>query len=251
MLTITHLSKTYSGGKKSLTDVSLTAQPGEVTAIIGPSGAGKTTLLRSINQLITDDAGEIVFDQKELRGLNHHQLRQVRSQIGMIFQNYNLIESLTVIENVLHGSLARKSTIAGVLSLYTQAEKAEAMQILGEVGLQDFAYKYCSELSGGQKQRVGIARSLMQHPKMMLCDEPIASLDPHSTVMVMDILRRLADEKNMMIIINLHQVDIAKAYADHIIGLNDGQIVFDGRTAEATEQALEVIYDGQATAAAG
>lgn len=246
MLEVKHLTKTYEGGKKSLQEVSFQAQPGEVTAIIGPSGAGKTTLLRSINQLITDDSGQILFNGKDVRGLNRYQLKQTRSQIGMIFQNYNLIESLTTIENVLHGSLARKSTLAGVLSLYSKQEKQEALQLIDEVGLKDFSFKYCSELSGGQKQRVGIARSLMQHPKMMLCDEPIASLDPRSTVMVMNILRRLADEKQLMILINLHQVDIAKEYADHIIGLNNGQIVFDGPSTDADDQAIKDIYANDA-----
>ena len=242
MLEIKHLSKTYETGKQSLQDVSFNAKPGEVTAVIGPSGAGKTTLLRSINQLILDNAGEILFDGTDMRKLNRHELRKIRSKIGMIFQNYNLIESLTTIENVLHGSLARKSTMAGILSLYSKQEKQEALQLIDEVGLTDFAYKYAGDLSGGQKQRVGIARSLMQHPTMMLCDEPIASLDPLSTTMVMDILRKLADEKKMMIIINLHQVDIAKEYADHLIGLNHGKIVFDGRTNEATDSDIENIY---------
>ncbi|MBZ2201735.1 MAG: phosphonate ABC transporter ATP-binding protein [Lentilactobacillus hilgardii] len=242
MLEVKHLTKTYEGGKKSLRDVSFNANPGEVTAIIGPSGAGKTTLLRSVNQLITDDEGQILLDDQDIRALNRHDLKKTRSSIGMIFQNYNLIESLTTIENVLHGSLARKSTIAGVLSLYSKQEKQEALQLIDEVGLKDFAFKYCSDLSGGQKQRVGIARSLMQHPKMMLCDEPIASLDPRSTIMVMDILRKLADEKGLMVLINLHQVDIAKEYADHIIGLNDGQIVFDGQTKDASDRDIENIY---------
>lgn len=251
MLEINKLSKTYDGGKRSLTDVSLIAKEGEVTAIIGPSGAGKTTLLRSINQLIVDDSGEILFDGQDIRKLNHRQLKKARSKIGMIFQNYNLIESLTTIENVLHGSLARKSTLAGVLSLYSKDEKQEALQLIDEVGLADFAFKYCSDLSGGQQQRVGIARSLMQHPKMMLCDEPIASLDPRSTTMVMEILRRLADEKHMMILINLHQVDIAKEYADHIIGLNNGRIVFDSATATATDRDIENIYVSDAPVAVG
>ncbi|MFD1126004.1 phosphonate ABC transporter ATP-binding protein [Lentilactobacillus raoultii] len=244
MLEVKNLSKTYEGGKKSLRDVSFTAKAGEVTAIIGPSGAGKTTLLRSINQLITDDSGQILFDGQNIRELSRRQLKQTRSKIGMIFQNYNLIEPLTTIENVLHGSLARKSTIAGVLSLYSKQEKQEALQLIDEVGLKEFAFNYCSDLSGGQKQRVGIARSLMQHPKMMLCDEPIASLDPRSTTMVMTILRRLADEKQLMILINLHQVDIAKTYADHLIGLNNGRIVFDGQAAEATDRQIEAIYSG-------
>ncbi len=248
MLEVKQLTKTYDGGKRSLQDVSFTAQPGEVTVIIGPSGAGKTTLLRSINQLITDDSGQIRFDDQDICALNKRDLKHMRSKIGMIFQNYNLIESLTTIENVLHGGLARKSTIAGVLSLYTKQEKEEAIQLIDEVGLKDFAFQYCSDLSGGQKQRVGIARSLMQHPEMILCDEPIASLDPKSTIIVMDILKKLAKKRGMLVLINLHQVDIAKEYADHIIGLNDGHIVFDGPADQASSQDIERIYRDSAYA---
>ncbi|HAY53727.1 phosphonate ABC transporter ATP-binding protein [Schleiferilactobacillus harbinensis] len=253
MLQVRHLSKIYTGKQPSLDDVSFTAQPGAVTAIIGPSGAGKTTLLRSLNQLITDDAGEILLENIDLRQLKRRDLMKQRTKIGMIFQNYNLIEPLTALENVLHGSLARKSTLAGVLSLYSRQEKEEAMALLADVGLQEFAYHYAGDLSGGQKQRVGIARALMQHPTMMLCDEPIASLDPRSTIIVMDILRRLADAQGMTILINLHQVDIAKDYADHIIGLNSGRVVFDGPVAEATAAAMAAIYaaPAQAAAAAG
>lgn len=242
MLKVIQLDKTYGSNKHSLQSVNFTAKPGEVTAIIGPSGAGKTTILRSINQLIRDDSGQILLDDTDIRQANSAELRKVRHHIGMIFQNYNLISPLTALENVLHGRLGAKSTFAGMFGLYSNEEKQEALEILDEVGLKDYAYQRCDQLSGGQQQRVGIARALMQHPKMILCDEPIASLDPKSTKIVMDILRRLAKEKQLIILINLHQVDIALDYTDHIIGINSGTIVFEGATSTVDDQILQRIY---------
>lgn len=242
MLKVIQLDKTYGSDKHSLKSVSFTAQPGEVTAIIGPSGAGKTTILRSINQLIRDDSGQILLDDQDIRQANKAELRKIRHHIGMIFQNYNLISPLTALENVLHGRLGAKSTVAGMLGLYSNEEKAEALELLDEVGLKDYAYQRCDQLSGGQQQRVGIARALMQHPKMILCDEPIASLDPKSTKIVMDILRKLAKEKQLIILINLHQVDIATEYSDHVVGINSGAIVFEGATATVNEAVLQKIY---------
>lgn len=242
MLTVKHLAKSYDGQKKSLTDVSFSVRPGEVTVIIGPSGAGKTTILRSINQLIRDDDGEILFGETDMRQLNHAQLRKARTRIGMIFQNYNLIEPLTAIENVLHGCLGTKSNLAGMFSIYSANEKQTALKLLEKVGLADFAYQQCRNLSGGQKQRVGIARALMQHPKIILCDEPIASLDPKSTITVMNILKDLAVNDGISVLINLHQVDIARHYADHVIGINNGQVVFDDATNFLTDEAVANIY---------
>lgn len=242
MLTVKHLAKSYDGEKNSLTDVSFSVQPGEVTVIIGPSGAGKTTILRSINQLIRDDDGEILFDSTDMRQLNRSQLRQARCRIGMIFQNYNLIEPLTAIENVLHGCLGTKSNLAGIFSIYRNREKEAALKLLKKVGLEEFAFQQCRNLSGGQKQRVGIARALMQQPKIILCDEPIASLDPKSTITVMDILRDLATNDGISVLINLHQVDIARNYADHVIGINNGQVVFDDRTEALSDTAVASIY---------
>ncbi|WP_125711079.1 phosphonate ABC transporter ATP-binding protein [Lacticaseibacillus porcinae] len=242
MLTVTALSKRYTPDKPSLQDVSLVADAGTITAVIGPSGAGKTTLLRSLNQLLKDDEGTVQLDDVDLRQLSKRELQKARRDIGMIFQNYNLIDALTVLENVLHGCLGAKSTIAGMLAHYTAEEKQAAMALISEMGLSDFAYTACKHLSGGQKQRVGIARALMQHPKMLLCDEPIASLDPKSAKLVMDILRRLADEKDLIVVVNLHQVDIATDYADHIVALNHGRKVFDGTPAELNDAQIQAIY---------
>ncbi|MFC6164474.1 MULTISPECIES: phosphonate ABC transporter ATP-binding protein [Lactiplantibacillus] len=242
MLKVIQLDKTYGQNKHSLKDVNFTAQPGEVTAIIGPSGAGKTTILRSVNQLIRDNGGKILLDDQDIRQANKSELRKIRHHIGMIFQNYNLISPLTALENVLHGRLGAKSTFAGIFGMYSTDEKQEALALLNEVGLGEYAYQRCDQLSGGQQQRVGIARALMQHPKMILCDEPIASLDPKSTKIVMDILRQLAKEKQLIILINLHQIDIALEYADHIVGINSGEIVFEGPSQAVDDQVLQKIY---------
>ncbi|KRO16999.1 phosphonate ABC transporter ATP-binding protein [Lacticaseibacillus saniviri] len=242
MLVVNSLAKSYTHDKQSLQAVSFKAAPGTVTAVIGPSGAGKTTLLRSLNQLISDDAGQVLLDDQDLRQLNKRALQRVRRNIGMIFQNYNLIEPLTVLENVLHGCLGAKSMISGMLSLYTTAEREEALALIDEMGLSDFAYTACRQLSGGQKQRVGIARALMQHPKMLLCDEPIASLDPKSATLVMQTLRQLADAKQLIVIVNLHQVEMARDYADHVIALNQGQLVFDGTPDALSDTQIQAIY---------
>jgi len=247
MLEVKNLKKSYEKDKPALTDISFDIKPGTFVAIIGPSGAGKTTILRSLNQLIKDDGGQILLDGNDLRTANKAQLRKYRRQIGMVFQNYNLVERLTVIENVLHGRLGYKSTLAGVFGRYTQEEKQEAMTLLKKVGLENFALQRCSELSGGQKQRVGIARSLIQHPKVILCDEPIASLDPASAQNVMELLKALTDEYNLICIANLHQINMAKKYADQIIGIRKGKLVFNENADLLSEEILRTLYDQNIT----
>ena len=181
LLTFQHVSKTYDNVTKALQDVSFSIEEGEFVSIIGPSGAGKSTLLRCVNRLVDASQGAIFFDGQNVTTADKKQLREIRIKTAMIFQHYNLVDRLSVVENVLHGRLGQKSTLSGVVGQYTEEEKAEAFRILAEMGLAETAYKRCDELSGGQKQRVGIARALMQHPKLILCDEPIASLDPKSS----------------------------------------------------------------------
>ena len=245
MLSVKHLNKTFATGQQALTDVSFDAQAGEFLVIIGPSGAGKSTILRSINQLITDDSGEITLADQDIRHASKSQLRHILRQIGMIFQNANLVGHLTVLENVLHGRLGYQSTLAGILGRYTTAEKETAVDLLTQVGLADFMYHRCDELSGGQMQRVGIARALMQDPKILLCDEPIASLDPKSAKVVMDYLHFLAKQRHITCIVNLHQVDAAREYADRILGINQGQVVFEGTPDQLSDDALEQLYQGK------
>lgn len=236
------VSKIYGTETKALTDASFSIEEGEFVSIIGPSGAGKSTLLRCINRLIDASEGEVIFDGEDIMKLKKKDLRRVRTRTGMIFQHYNLVDRLSVIENVLHGRLGQKSTLSGMLGHYTEEEKKQAFEILNELGLAEQAYKRCDELSGGQKQRVGIARAIMQQPRMILCDEPIASLDPKASRVIMDQLAMINQTKNITCIVNLHQVDVAKKYSKRIIGVTGGRIVFDGPSEALTDDIIHRIY---------
>lgn len=242
LLKIEELSKEYKGGTKALENINFSVENGEFISIIGPSGAGKSTLLRCINRMIDATEGNIVFDNTDVLKVRKKELRNLRTKIGMIFQHYNLVERLSVIENVLHGRLGYKSTIAGAVGVYSEEEKKQAFHILSMLGLEDQAYKRCDQLSGGQKQRVGIARALIQKPKLVLCDEPIASLDPSSSKVIMDHLKSINQKMGITCILNLHQVDVAKKYSDRIIGINSGKIVFNGKPAELTKEKVHTIY---------
>jgi len=228
ILEFQNVSKTYNNITKALINVSFSVEEGEFVSIIGPSGAGKSTILRCINRLIDATQGTIIFDGHDINHADKREIRQIRKKTGMIFQHYNLVERLSVIENVLHGRLGHKSTISGVFGYYTEQEKENAFQILAKLGLTEQAYKRCDELSGGQKQRVGIARSIMQQPRLILCDEPIASLDPSSSKVIMDHLSNINKNMKITCIFNLHQVDVAMRYSKRIIGVTSGRIVYDG-----------------------
>ncbi len=242
LLEFRNVNKVYNGETRALNDVNFTLKEGEFVSIIGSSGAGKSTLLRSINRLIDVNSGEIMFEGKDITKLDKHELRTVRTQVGMVFQHYNLVNRLSVLENVLHGKLGQKSNFHGVIGRYTEKEKKEAFEILELLGLSGQAYKRCDELSGGQKQRVGIARAIMQHPKLILCDEPIASLDPSSAKVIMDHLKEINKRMNITCLVNLHQVDVALNYSKRIIGVNSGQIVYDGSSEELTQKKIHKIY---------
>ena len=250
LLEVRGLGKSYTGKrgsegqKKALSGIDFDAKPGELITVIGPSGAGKSTFLRSINRLIEPTEGTIRFEGQDITHLKRSQLRSVHTQIAMIFQNYNLVYRLTAIQNVLHGRLGYKNALAGSLGLYTEEEKMHAFELLDEVGLGEFAYRRADQLSGGQMQRVGIARALNQDPKIILADEPIASLDPKSSKMVMDHLRRVSDERGITCIVNLHQVDFALDYSDRIVALRFGEKVFEGTPAELTQDEIRRIYEG-------
>ena len=177
LLSIKNISKRYKNGIDALSDVSLDVEKGEFISIIGPSGSGKSTLLRSINKMIDVTSGSIYFENHDITNMKKKEIKNIRREMGMIFQNYNLVERLTAIENVLHGQLGYKSTFSSIFGLYSKEEKKEAFNLLEKVNMTKYAYQKCSELSGGQKQRIGIARAIMQNPKLLLCDEPIASLD--------------------------------------------------------------------------
>ena len=206
------------------------------------SGSGKSTLLRAINRLIPISGGTVWLDGQAVSAQRGTALRQLRRKVGMIFQNYNLVYSLSVLQNVLHGRLGYMGGLKGVFGLYSEADKQEGLDLLKELGLEEFAYHRASDLSGGQKQRVGIARAIMQQPKLLLCDEPIASLDPSSAKTIMDLLKSMTQKRNIACIVNLHQLDVALKYSTRIIGLSKGEIVFDGRPEELDDATIERIY---------
>ena len=242
LLSFQNVSKTYNNVTKALQDVTFSLEEGEFVSIIGPSGAGKSTLLRCVNRLVDASQGAIFFDGQDVTKAGKKELRQFRTKTGMIFQHYNLVDRLSVIENVLHGLLGQKSTFSGMAGHYTESEKAEAFQIIQEMGLAEQAYKRCDELSGGQKQRVGIARAIMQKPKLILCDEPIASLDPKSSKVIMDHLKKINQTKKITCLVNLHQVDVAVKYSERIIGVSGGRIVYDGPSSQLTTGMIHEIY---------
>lgn len=242
ILKFDNVSKHYPNGVHALKDVSFEVREGEFVSVIGPSGSGKSTLLRAINRLIPISGGTVWLYGQAVSALRGKSLRQLRRKVGMIFQNYNLVYSLSVLQNVLHGRLGYMSGVKGVFGLYSEEDKQEGLDLLEELGLADFAYNRASDLSGGQKQRVGIARAIIQGPKLLLCDEPIASLDPSSAKTIMDLLRDMTRKRNIACIVNLHQLDVALKYSTRIIGLSKGEIVFDGRPEELDDCTIERIY---------
>lgn len=246
ILEFQHVSKVYHNTTKALDDLSFSVEEGEFLSIIGPSGAGKSTILRCINRLIDATEGKIIYDGADVMQLGKSQLRRVRTKTGMIFQHYNLVDRLSVMENVLHGRLGQKSAFAGMIGHYTEAEKEKAFAILSELGLAEQAYKHCDALSGGQKQRVGIARAIMQEPKLILCDEPIASLDPKASKTIMDHLAQINQTRKITCIVNLHQVDVAMKYSHRILGIAAGKVVFDGVPSELTQEKIHEIYQSNA-----
>lgn len=242
LLQVNKVEKFYNEETKVLKDISFEVYPGEFISIIGPSGAGKSTLLRCINRMVNFNQGTILFDEQNIGQLNKKELRKVRTKIGMIFQHYNLVSRLTVLENVLHGRFGYKTTLQGIFNRYTQMEKERAFFLLEKLGIEEHAYKRCDQLSGGQQQRVGICRALIQEPSLILCDEPIASLDPNSSKIIMDYLKMISSELGIAVVVNLHQVEVAQHYSDRIIGLNKGNIVFNNRSAALTNEEIQNIY---------
>ena len=242
ILKFDNVSKHYPNGVHALKGVSFTVREGEFVSVIGPSGSGKSTLLRAINRLIPISGGTVWLDGQAVSAQRGKGLRQLRRKVGMIFQNYNLVYSLSVLQNVLHGRLGYMNGLKGVFGLYSEEDKQEGLDLLEELGLADFAYNRASDLSGGQKQRVGIARAIIQGPKLLLCDEPIASLDPSSAKTIMDLLRDMTQRRNIACIVNLHQLDVALKYSTRIIGLSKGEIVFDGPPEQLNDATIERIY---------
>jgi len=241
-LVVRRLSKEYQRGVPVLKDISLEFPKRGVVAVIGPSGTGKSTLIRCINRLVEPTSGEILLDGRDLTKLRGSALREARREIGMIFQEYNLVERLSVIENLLCGRLGYLPVWRVWLRRFPEADIAAAFSLLERVGLGDFATRRADALSGGQRQRVGITRAVMQNPKLLLADEPTSSLDPKTSVEIMELMRDLAAERDIPVIINIHDVALAKRFATRIIGMSQGSVVYDGPPDEWEETHLHQIY---------
>lgn len=242
MLKVIELSKTYATGTVALNQVSFAVDQPQVVAIIGPSGAGKSTLIRCINRLVEPTSGKIMINNTDVTAMGQRQLRKIRRQMGMIFQEYNLVERLTVMENLLSGRLGYVGFWKTYRRKFPKADVAAAFELLDRVGLSGYQDTRADSLSGGQRQRVGISRALMQQPSLLLVDEPTASLDPKTSRQIMRLIVELAHERGTPALVNIHDVGLAQSFADRIIGLTDGKIVFDGTSKEITAQVLTDIY---------
>jgi phosphonate transport system ATP-binding protein len=253
ILEVKKLRQAYDGNSPVLHGVSFSVDQGEFVGVIGLSGAGKSTLLRCINRLIDASSGQILVPDALLAGksnganvdvlkLNAGDLRALRRKIGMIFQQFNIVTRLSVIENVLSGGLGYQPAFRSALRLFSREEKRHALLNLKRVGLLEHAYKRADELSGGEQQRVAIARTLMQEPAIILADEPVSSLDPKLSRVVLDILKRICREDGITAVVSLHTLELTREYADRVIGLRQGRILFDGPTTTLTDAMVDSIY---------
>src|SRR5512136_3087985 len=246
MLKIEHLNKVYPNGTEALKDVSFEVKDGEFLVVIGLSGSGKSTLLRCINRLIDPTSGKIFWDDVDVTAASQTELRHIRSHIGMVFQQFNLVKRSSVLTNVLSGRLGYANPWLSLLGIWNDADKKMAFKALERVGIADKAHNRADALSGGQQQRVGIARALMQEPRLMLADEPVASLDPvlaHSILQYLELLNR---QDGITVLCSLHFLDLVHRYATRVIGLKAGELVFDGLPAELTRERFKEVYGEEA-----
>ena len=242
MLEIKNLTVEY-GNFRAIDNVSFTVKDGEFVAVIGSSGGGKSSLMKAINLLVKPKSGSIKIDDEEMTDLSSRKLRMKRRKIGFVFQDYNLIDRLSVIENVLTGRLGYKSSLKSLLGIFSKEEYENAEKALEKVGLSEKFFVRGDELSGGQKQRVAIAKALVQEPKIILADEPVASLDVNSSKIIMEYFKEINRVQGITVIINIHDVNIALKYADRVIALKKGKIVFDGKGSEITDDVLKRVYE--------
>ncbi|MEN0057650.1 MAG: phosphonate ABC transporter ATP-binding protein [Bdellovibrio sp.] len=242
ILQITQLEKTYPNGVRALKGLNFNVKKGEFLVVIGLSGSGKSTLLRCINRLHDPTAGSILFEDKDIAHVQGEEVRDVRKNIGMIFQHFNLIPRHTVLSNVLMGTLGRMGSLRSIFGLFSESDKEKAMKYLQLVGIADKAAIRADQLSGGQQQRVAIARALMQEPRLLLADEPVASLDPATCHTVMDYLKKVNEELGITIVANLHFLSLVRQYATRVIALKGGELVFEGDPKDISEEWFQKIY---------
>lgn len=244
-LRLENLVKEYVPGKPILKNISFEVNGKSSVAIIGPSGTGKSTLIRCVNKLIPPTGGSVYVSGENITSLTGQELRKARRKIGMVFQEFNLVERLSVMENVLCGRLGYVAPWRAWLRKYPQADIDRAFELLESIGLLAFSHQRADSLSGGQRQRVGIARAIMQDPHVLLADEPTSSLDPKTSVEIMELLVSLSEAHAIPLIINIHDVELAKRFTSRVIGLSEGVVVFDGPPSELTNEYLQEIYGGE------
>ncbi len=246
MIKFENVSKTYPNGVKGLQNINLEIEQGEFVSIIGLSGAGKSTLIRTINRMLDISEGKLTVDGIDVSSLKGKSLRKFRrNKVGMIFQSFNLVTRTTVIKNVLTSIVPDIPFFRSLFGIYTKNEKLHALEALDKVGIVDKAFIRADQLSGGQQQRVALARTLAQNPEIILADEPVAALDPVTAKRVMEDFKRINTEMNISILLNIHHVELALEYADRILGIRDGEIVYDGPSNEVTPEVLDLIYKGK------
>ncbi|HOB34660.1 MAG TPA: phosphonate ABC transporter ATP-binding protein [Bacillota bacterium] len=241
-LELRRVSKTFPGGIRALDNVSLTVRPGEFVVIVGASGAGKSTLLRTINGLVRPDSGQVLVGGRDISALRGKELRRLRRGIGLIFQDFNLVERAAVLTNVLTGRLGYLPAWQTVLGIFPPADVAMARQALDRLGLADKTFAKAAELSGGQKQRVSIARALVQQPHTILADEPVASLDPPTARDILGWFRRINEQEGITVIVNLHDIGLAAEFGGRLVGMREGKIVHDGPASQVDKQTFARIY---------
>jgi phosphonate transport system ATP-binding protein len=242
MLQIKNITKVYEGGVQALTDVSFEVPPGQFLAVIGLSGSGKSTLLRCINRLIEPTSGQILWNGVDVTAASPEELRRIRRKIGMVFQNFNLVHRSKVITNVLAGRLGYNSPAWSLINRFSRQDRLKAQKELARVGIDDKGGNRADELSGGQQQRVGIARAMMQDPEIILADEPVASLDPVLAHSIMKYLEQINKEDGVTVLCSLHFLDLVHKYADRVVALNEGKLVFEGLPSEIDDKKFKEIY---------